>query len=340
MYYCNRVDQDNDLTMDSQFRIFSQPRPHGLGSWIQAVDQLPGRPDLVSIRRANMWDRRRDMVIFWKTRQYRSPNRRDRFDTLRRERWMGHRGHRRILIWVPSSPDPNQSTTSVICTEYTCGDDLLSICYINIIAPAILLTLVSVLVFALPAASGEKISLEISVLLSYSVLMLLVSDIMPKNGKALPIIGRNKSLIFTKKIVHLQIWRCMTFAVNVPYRYAHRTRLGFPWLFFKRQILYHCDAHLQPNTCQRTWDWLASLCFATVFVLNLHHRLPRRRMPAWAWKVFLRGFGRIVCMASATTHIMKTTKRNHIPLQLSPRVLTQKILEKELKNKTGNQECR
>ena len=58
---------------------------------------------------------------------------------------------------------------------------------LNIIVPTAVMSMISVLVFPLPAESGEKISLSISVLLSYSVLMLKVADIMPNNAKFVPI---------------------------------------------------------------------------------------------------------------------------------------------------------
>ncbi len=56
----------------------------------------------------------------------------------------------------------------------------------NIVIPTLILSAVSLLVFALPADSGEKISLGISILLSYSVLMLIVGDIMPKSADTIP----------------------------------------------------------------------------------------------------------------------------------------------------------
>ena len=60
---------------------------------------------------------------------------------------------------------------------------------LNIVAPAILLNLLSLLVYCLPADAGEKISLEITVLLSYTILILMVSEITPRVGDSLPIIG-------------------------------------------------------------------------------------------------------------------------------------------------------
>ena len=55
--------------------------------------------------------------------------------------------------------------------------------------PCILTSAVAALTFMLPVESGEKISLEITVLLSLAVFMLVVSESMPPSSDNLPIIG-------------------------------------------------------------------------------------------------------------------------------------------------------
>ena len=51
------------------------------------------------------------------------------------------------------------------------------------------MTLTSLLVFVLPTESGEKASLSVIVLLSYFVLLLVVSDVTPKHGGTQPYLG-------------------------------------------------------------------------------------------------------------------------------------------------------
>ena len=58
------------------------------------------------------------------------------------------------------------------------------------------MTLTSLLVFVLPVESGEKVSLSVTVLLSYFVLLLVVTDVTPKHGSALPYLSTLFSLIF------------------------------------------------------------------------------------------------------------------------------------------------
>ena len=61
---------------------------------------------------------------------------------------------------------------------------------INILLPCIIISFIAGLQFLLPPSSGEKISLGISVLLSFSVLLLLLSDIMPKTSDVIPLVGK------------------------------------------------------------------------------------------------------------------------------------------------------
>ena len=61
---------------------------------------------------------------------------------------------------------------------------------LNIIFPCFWLNVLSVLTFCLPPDAGEKITLSITVLLSYSVFMLLVADNMPPTSEFVPLIGK------------------------------------------------------------------------------------------------------------------------------------------------------
>lgn len=69
---------------------------------------------------------------------------------------------------------------------------------INIIFPCVWLNILSLLAFCLPPDAGEKITLGITVLLSYSVFMLLVAENMPPTSEFVPLVGKcNK---FDKKL--------------------------------------------------------------------------------------------------------------------------------------------
>lgn len=61
---------------------------------------------------------------------------------------------------------------------------------LNIILPCVWLNMLSLLAFCLPPDAGEKITLGITVLLSYSVFMLLVAENMPPTSEFVPLIGK------------------------------------------------------------------------------------------------------------------------------------------------------
>uniref|UniRef100_A0A8D2PRZ9 Cholinergic receptor nicotinic delta subunit n=1 Tax=Zosterops lateralis melanops TaxID=1220523 RepID=A0A8D2PRZ9_ZOSLA len=70
---------------------------------------------------------------------------------------------------------------------------------INIVIPCILIAFMVILVFYLPADSGEKMTLVISVLLAQSVFLLLISQRLPATSHAIPLIG--KYLLFIMLLV-------------------------------------------------------------------------------------------------------------------------------------------
>ena len=66
---------------------------------------------------------------------------------------------------------------------------------LNIIIPTICLSILSVMVFRMPPEAGEKMGLSVTVLMSYSVILMIMSDNVPRSSK-LPIISEStKSFI-------------------------------------------------------------------------------------------------------------------------------------------------
>nr|DBA26292.1 TPA: hypothetical protein GDO54_010573 [Pyxicephalus adspersus] len=86
---------------------------------------------------------------------------------------------------------------------------------INILAPCVLIALMANLVFYLPADSGEKMTLAISVLLAQSVFLLLISQRLPETSLAIPLIS--KYLTFIMILVTIVVVSCVV-VLNMHFR--------------------------------------------------------------------------------------------------------------------------
>ncbi|XP_067387390.1 neuronal acetylcholine receptor subunit alpha-2 [Emydura macquarii macquarii] len=113
---------------------------------------------------------------------------------------------------------------------------------INLIIPCLLISCLTVLVFYLPSDCGEKITLCISVLLSLTVFLLLITEIIPSTSLVIPLIG--EYLLFTMIFVTLSIV-ITVFVLNVHHRspsthemprWVRAVFLGFipRWIFMQR----------------------------------------------------------------------------------------------------------
>jgi len=65
----------------------------------------------------------------------------------------------------------------------------------NIILPCTLLSVLMLLVFCVPPDAGEKISVGISVLLAFTVFLLMLADSVPRTSLDVPILGLLRSLL-------------------------------------------------------------------------------------------------------------------------------------------------
>ena len=63
----------------------------------------------------------------------------------------------------------------------------------NIVLPCVMLSILILIGFCLPPDAGEKISLGISVLLAFTVFLVMIADSIPRVSSAIPLIGKHAS---------------------------------------------------------------------------------------------------------------------------------------------------
>ncbi|KAM4602845.1 neuronal acetylcholine receptor subunit alpha-5 [Polymixia lowei] len=102
-----------------------------------------------------------------------------------------------------------------------------------LIIPCIGLSFLTILVFYLPSNGGEKISLCTSVLVSLTIFLLVIEEIIPSSSKAIPLIG--EYLVFTMIFVTLSIV-ITVFAINIHHRSSSTHNDMAPWV---RRIFLH-----------------------------------------------------------------------------------------------------
>ncbi|XP_017336272.1 acetylcholine receptor subunit alpha [Ictalurus punctatus] len=97
---------------------------------------------------------------------------------------------------------------------------------VNVIIPCMLFSFLAGLVFYLPTDSGEKMTLSISVLLSLTVFLLVIVELIPSTSSAVPLIG--KYMLFTMILVIASI--IITIIVINTHHRSPSTHTMSPWV--------------------------------------------------------------------------------------------------------------
>uniref|UniRef100_A0A3B3DSH6 Cholinergic receptor, nicotinic, delta (muscle) n=2 Tax=Oryzias melastigma TaxID=30732 RepID=A0A3B3DSH6_ORYME len=122
---------------------------------------------------------------------------------------------------------------------------------VNIIIPCVLISFLASFVYYLPADSGEKMTLSISVLLAQSVFLLLISQRLPETSMSVPLIV--KYLMFIMVLVTVVVLNCVV-VLNLHFR-TPSTHVMTRWTkrFFLERLprILHMS---QPAEPEPQWD--------------------------------------------------------------------------------------
>lgn len=122
---------------------------------------------------------------------------------------------------------------------------------VNIIIPCVLISFLASLVYYLPADSGEKMTLSISVLLAQSVFLLLISQRLPETSMSVPLIV--KYLMFIMVLVTVVVLNCVV-VLNLHFR-TPSTHVMSQWTkrFFLERLprILHMS---HPTEAEPYWD--------------------------------------------------------------------------------------
>lgn len=122
--------------------------------------------------------------------------------------------------------------------------------YLNVIFPVVLMSLTSSLVFALPADSGEKMGLSITVLLTYAVYLTLVNDAMPRTSMEVSLMGVYLMLLLIVCTLNVVLTACILRLHHRPDSHPVPHWLHYTALVLGRILRYtdHKDAPRHVNS--------------------------------------------------------------------------------------------
>ncbi|XP_067671750.1 neuronal acetylcholine receptor subunit alpha-7-like [Haliotis asinina] len=152
----------------------------------------------------------------------------------------------------------------------------------NIIIPIVLLSILSSLVFALPAEYGDKVSLSMTVLLSFGVFLTQITNNMPKTSRQTSYLTIYLTILLTLSSIHV--------VMSVVILRMHRRQGVVPLVLQKLVICWKCchsnkkldldvhenhidDMNTKKCTDGPTWKDVAAmldaLCLRVFFIINI-----------------------------------------------------------------------
>ena len=160
---------------------------------------------------------------------------------------------------------------------------------LNIILPCVMLSILQLMVFLVPPSAGEKVSLGVTVLLSFTVFLLMVSDNMPQTSLYIPLLGKNKHFTYSSYLSCCFFTRVSLLIVAdievAPYDLKFSQFHAVFWKFWQNRMLaplpwsVGATSYREPwiHPCLRFteghekspswWQWLTSFSFICLHML-------------------------------------------------------------------------
>ena len=79
--------------------------------------------------------------------------------------------------------------------------------FVYLIAPCLLTAILAILIFYLPAASGERMVVGCTILLALSVFFLLATNYIPETSEHIPLVGRFVCFVIKGRVLPLELNR-------------------------------------------------------------------------------------------------------------------------------------
>ncbi|KAI8513472.1 hypothetical protein Bbelb_101110 [Branchiostoma belcheri] len=194
---------------------------------------------------------------------------------------------------------------------------------IFLVSPCLLFSIMTILGFYLPPEAGERVGLGITVLLAFTVFLLMVSELMPPTSSAVPLIDEMTSTVFLLMVSELMplmasavpLNYCLYFFITVllifymfllmvcqlmpPTSSAVPLIVAFTvFLLMVSEVMPPTSSAVPLIVCYYgvTIMLVMFATFMTILILNLHHTDPScRPLPPWVRRAFLHGLGRVFC---------------------------------------------
>ncbi|RUS83857.1 hypothetical protein EGW08_008398 [Elysia chlorotica] len=112
---------------------------------------------------------------------------------------------------------------------------------LNLLMPTMALSFLNILVFILPADSGEKVGYSITVLLSVMLMMGLTTDVLPESSEVVPLITQFLTILTLLSVLSVVVTVAILFIHHHEEQETKKKRSQLSFIDKLKQIFFHAD---------------------------------------------------------------------------------------------------